>query len=92
MSQARQVLNSLLELVIKLGDLIVGAIIAIEIWLRGQLAMLGLPPLVQTVLLIACAALLILAALRLFGGLVRIAVILVLLLIALHILMPVLHA
>jgi hypothetical protein len=92
MNEVRQVLNSLLELIIRLGDLIVGAIIAIELWLRSQLGILGVPPLIQTVLLIACAALLILAALRLFGGLARIAVILILALIAIHILMPALPA
>jgi hypothetical protein len=92
MNEVRQVLNSLLQLVIRLGDIIVGAIIAIEVWLRTELTTLGVPPLIQTVLLIASALLLIVAALRLFGGLVRIAVILVLALIALHILMPVLHA
>ncbi len=92
MDDINRVLNSLLQLVIGLGDLIVSGILAIEALMRGQLATLGLAPPVQTAILVALAVLLILAALRLFGGLVRIAVVLVLALIAVHILMPVLHA
>jgi hypothetical protein len=92
MDNVNRVLNSLLQLVIGLGNLIVGAIVAIEEWMRGQLATLGISQQIQTVILIALAVVLILAALRLFGGLIRIAVILVLALIAIHILMPVLHA
>jgi hypothetical protein len=85
------VVNSLLQLVIALGDLIVGGIITIELWLRAQLTQFGLPPNIQTVILVALAALLIIASLRLFGGLIRVAVVLVLILIAVHILLPVLQ-
>jgi hypothetical protein len=92
MDNVNRVLNSLLQLVIGLGDLIVGGILAIEEWMRGQLATLGVSPQIQTVILVVLAVVLILAALRLFGGLIRIAVVLVLALIAIHILMPVLHA
>ena len=92
MDQVNSVLKSLLKLMISLGDIIVGAIVAIELWLRTQLGTLGLAPQLQTAVLVVLAILLIVAALRLFGGLVRIAVILVLALIAVHILMPVLHA
>jgi hypothetical protein len=50
---------------------------------------LGLTGPAQTVVMVAIAVVLILAALKLFGGLIRVAAVLVLLLIALHIVMPV---
>ena len=42
-------------------------------------------------LLLAVAAVLVLGALRLFGGVIRIAVVLILLLVAIHIVMPVIQ-
>ena len=88
----RRFVDSLLNIVIQLGHLIVAALVAIELWLRDQLALAGVPPVIQTVLLIAFAALLIVGSLRLFGGLIRVAVVLVLVLFAIHIIMPVLPA
>ncbi len=55
-----------------------------EALLRDQLLTVGLSPLAQTVVLIAIVAFLATAALRLFVGLLRIATVLILLLIALH--------
>ena len=88
MDSFRHVASTLLQLLIQLGDLIVAGIVTIELWLRAQLAQFGLPPNIQTAILVVLAALLIIGALRLFGGLIRIAVVLVLILIAIHILMP----
>ena len=82
--------NSLLQLLVQVGGMIMAGLIAIELWLRGQLAQFGLQPQVQTVIMLAFAALLIVASLRLFGGLIRAVVILVLLLVAIHIVLPVL--
>jgi hypothetical protein len=86
-----RIINSLLQFLIRLGDLIVGVIVTIELWLRAQLMQLGVAPPVQTAILIALAVVLILGSLRLFGGLIRVAVVLILILIAIHILMPVLQ-
>jgi hypothetical protein len=83
-------INSLLHLLVQIGDLLVAGLVAVELWVRGQLATFGLPPAVQTVIMLALAAVLILGSLRLFGGLIRIIVLLVLILIAIHILLPVL--
>jgi len=83
-------INSLLQLLIQIGDLIVAGLIAVELWLRGQLAEFGLSPAFQTLIMLAFAALLILASLRLFGGLIRAGIILVLVLMAIHIVLPVL--
>jgi hypothetical protein len=85
----RRALDSILQLILRIGDLIVAGILTIELWLRGQLEQFGLSPIIQTTILVVLAALLIVGSLRLFGGLIRIAVILVLLLIAIHILFPV---
>ena len=92
MDQVNSVLDSLLKLIISLGNIIVDAIVSIELWMRTQLTTMGLSPQLQTVVLVVLAIVLIVAALRLFGGLVRIAVILVLALIAVQILKPALHA
>jgi len=83
-------INSLLQLLIRIGDLIMAGLLAVELWLRGQLAELGLPPAFQTLIMLAFAVLLILASLRLLGGLIRAAIILVLVLMAIHIVLPVL--
>ena len=91
MDSFAHIINSLLQLLIRLGDIIVGGIVTLELWMRGQLSELGLAPPVQTVVMVAIAVVLILAAFKLFGGLIRVAVVLVLLLIALHIVMPVLR-
>jgi hypothetical protein len=86
-----RVINNLLQLLIQIGNLIVGWIVMLEVWLRAQLAQLGVAQQMQTAILIAVAVVLILASLKLFGGLIRVAAVLVLILIAIHILMPVLQ-
>jgi hypothetical protein len=83
-------INSVLQLLVQIGNLIVAGLIAFELWVRAQLAAVGMAPSLQTVVMLSLAALLILGALRLFGGLIRAIVILVLILIAIHILLPVL--
>lgn len=88
MDSLTHVINSLLQLLIQLGNMIIAAIVTVELWLRGQLTQLGLPQDFQTVILIMLAVVLIIGSLRLFSGLIRVAVVLVLLLIAIHIVMP----
>lgn len=92
MQNVKHLVDTLLHLVVRIGHLLVSAIIAIELWIRNELSHAGLPPALQTVLMLAVAGLLILGALRLFGGLVRIAVVLLVVLIAIHIILPVLPA
>jgi hypothetical protein len=82
--------NGLLQFLIRLGNFIVGLLISFELWLRAQLGQFGFSANVQTAIMIAVAAVLILGSLRLFGGLIRIAVVLILILVAIHILLPVL--
>ena len=91
MDSLAHIIRSLLDLLIQLGNIIVAALITVEVWLRAQLTHFGLPPPIQTAILIAVAALLIIGSLRLFGGLIRVAVVLVLILIAIHVALPVLQ-
>lgn len=91
MDSFKHVIDSLLQLLVQLGNIIVGWIVIIEDALRRQLMQLGVAPQLQTIILLAVAVILILGALKLFGGLIRVAVVLVLLLIAIHVLMPILH-
>jgi hypothetical protein len=52
---------------------------------------MGVAPAAQTLILVLVAVLLILGSLRLFGGLIRVAAVLILMLIAIHILLPVIQ-
>ena len=63
----------------------------LELWLRSELQQFGAPHAVQTLILLAVAAVLVVGSLQLFGGLIRIAVVLILLLIAIHIVMPIIQ-
>ncbi len=89
--QFKHEVESLLNLLVQAGNLILAGLLAIEVWSRGQLAAMGLAPAMQTVLMVALAAVLLIAALRLFGGLIRVAVVLVMILVVLHVLLPVLQ-
>ena len=78
--------TALLEFLQHAGVVTVHAVSKGENWLREQLLGLGLPRNAQTVILVAMIALLIVSAVRLVAGLLRVAVLLVLSLIAIHIL------
>ncbi len=82
-------LDALLQLLNQLGRLLLAAVVAIELWLRTQFTLLGLPPVIQTALMVGVAVMLILAALRLFGGLIRVAVVVLLLLVVIHVVLPI---
>ena len=88
MDSFTRMVHSLLDLLITLGNLIVGALVSVELWLRAQLTHAGLPPEIQTVILLVVAILLVIGSLQLFGGLIRVAVVLVLILIAIHVVLP----
>jgi hypothetical protein len=83
-------IDALLQILMRIGDLVLAAIVAVELWLRAALRQIGLPPGAQTAILIAVAVVLIVWALRLLGGLIRVAVVLVVLLVAIHLLWPIL--
>jgi hypothetical protein len=81
-------LNAFVQLLVQIGDMLVAAVVAAELWLRGQLATLGVAPPLQSAIMIGLAIVLILSAFRLFGGLIRMVVVLVLVLVVVHIVMP----
>jgi hypothetical protein len=84
-------IDTLLKLLIQFGVAVAAILTEFELLLRGELQLLGVPHTIQTLILLAVAALLVLGSLRLFGGLIRIAVVLILVLIAIHIVMPVIQ-
>ncbi len=89
MERVDQAISKLLALIRSLVDLVLSGLAAIEMWLRGQLAGLGVAPSIQTIILIAVAVVLIAVTLRLFGGVLRAVVVTFLVLLALHTLIPV---
>jgi hypothetical protein len=76
--------TALLEFLRQVGVVTANLLSAFEYTLRDQLLDLGVPRTVQTVILVAIMALLVVGAARLFVGLFRVAAVAVLLLIALH--------
>jgi hypothetical protein len=88
----KDAVDTLLQLIVQFGVAVAGLLSAFELWLRGQLQQMGVPHTLQTVLLIAVAVVLVLGSLRLFGGLIRVVVVLILLAMAIHIFMPVIES
>ena len=86
-----EAISSLLTIILGLFGLIVTGIAAIEDFLRGQLAAAGISGQTQTIILIASAVLLILAAFRLFGGILGVLITIFLILLMVHILVPGMH-
>jgi hypothetical protein len=84
-------INALLKLLTQFGLALAAILTGLELWLRGELRQLGVPQAAQTLILLVVAVLLILGSLRLFGGLIRVAAVLILMLIAIHILLPVIQ-
>ena len=89
MDNLQHVLTTLLRVSVELGYILLNTLVNIEEWTRDRLGQFGLSANVQTAIMIGVALGLILVALRLFGGLIRFIVIVALLLIAVHILLPV---
>ncbi len=92
MADLKDAVDTLLQLIVQFGVAVAGLLSAFELWLRGQLQQMGVPHTLQTVLLIAVAVVLVLGSLRLFGGLIRVVVVLILLAMAIHIFMPVIES
>ena len=91
MKNLQTTIDTLLKLLTEFGLAVAAILTRLELWLREELQHLGVPHTVQTPILLAVAVLLILGSLRLFGGLIRVAAVLILMLIAIHILLPVIQ-
>ena len=85
-------IDLLLSLIAGLFGLIVAGIAAVEHGLREALAPMGIGAEGQNIILLAVAVLLIVGAIRLFGGIFAILITVVLVLLMLHILLPSLGA
>ena len=90
-SAVEQAINFLLALVLGLFGLIVTAIATIENSLRGLLTEAGISGQVQGIVLVVTAVLIILAALRLFGGIFGVLITILLILLVVHIFVPGMH-
>jgi hypothetical protein len=84
-------INSLLRFLRQLSVVIANLLTQFEYWLRERLQDIGLPHTLQTAILLGVAVLLVLGALRLFAGLIRVAVVLILMLLVIHLVMPVIQ-
>jgi hypothetical protein len=88
MNDLERFISDLSRLLLRIGESFVAGLEAVEIALRDQLTIMGVSPPVQTVLLVLAAVALILITVRLFGGLIRFAIVVVLILLALNLLLP----
>ena len=84
-------MNGLLSLIVELGTFILGLFEALDHGLRRLLTQSGVPGDVQTAVLVVVAILFFVAALRLFGGVFRVLIVLLLLLFLVQLVLPGLH-
>ena len=89
MGNVQDAIDTLLKLLTQFGLAVAAILTQLELWLRDELQHLGVPHTVQTLILLVVAAVLVLGRYSRFGGLIRVAVVLILVLIAIHIVMPV---
>ena len=91
MGNLESAINSLLRFLRQLSVVIANLLTQFEYWLHERLQDIGLPHTLQTAILLGVAVLLVLGALRLFAGLIRVAVVLILMLLVIHLVMPVIQ-
>ncbi len=84
----QQAIDLATSLIFGLFHLIVLAIASVESVLRATLIPMGIGPVGQNIVLLAVALVMILGAIRFFGGIFAILIIIVLALLMLHILLP----
>ncbi len=92
MHQLDHAITALLALFRAASDVVLAGLAAVEQWLRVQLTGLGVAPGLQTAIMLAAAVVLAVLVLRVFGGVIRILLIVFLILLALHVLLPLAHA
>lgn len=88
MDQGRQALDAVFAFLSSVLGALLPLVGQTETWLRGQMAALGVPPELQTAAVLAVAVLLLLTVLRALGGLLRIAVVVVLIALVVQALAP----
>jgi hypothetical protein len=88
MNDLSRLVGDITRLLLRAGEAFVSWLEAVEISFRDQMTIMGVSPPVQTVLMVLAAIALIVLSVRLFGGLIRFAVILILALLAINLLLP----
>lgn len=88
MDQGRQALDSALVFLSSVLGAVLPLLGQTEAWLRGQMAVLGVPPQWQTAAVLAVVAVLLLAVLRVLGGLIRVALVVALIALVVRALAP----
>lgn len=91
MDQIRDAVDALLRLLVSLLHIIFAGVAQVEFWLRAELTRLGVEQRLQSAILIAAAVVLLIAVLRVFGGLLRVLVALFLVFLAIQLLRPIIH-
>jgi hypothetical protein len=91
MDQIRDAVDALLRLLLSLLNIIFAGVAQVELWLRAELTRLGVEQRLQSAILIATAVVLLVAVLRVFGGLLRVLVALFLVFLAIQLLRPIIH-
>ena len=91
MEKVDQAIDALLALFATAADAVLAGLAAIEEWVRLQLTSVGLAPQFQTAIMVAFAVVLLLLVLRVFGGVIRVLLVLFLILLALHVVLPLAH-
>jgi len=92
MDQISRAANGLLALIVSLFDVILAGIGVIELWIRAQLTALRVPAPIGTAILIVLAVILIVTAIRLFGGVFRLLILTFLVLLMIQVLVSVAQA
>ncbi len=92
MQRVSQVIETVLALFRTGLDWTLGLLVAAEQWLGTQLTAAGVPHDIQAPIMVAVAIVLLLLVLRIFGGVIRVLLVIFLILLALHAVMPLVHA
>lgn len=88
MDQGRQVLDTALAFLSSVLGVVLPLVGQTEAWMRGQMAVLGVPPGLQTAAVLAVVALMLLTVLRALSGLVRVALVAALIALVVQVLAP----
>lgn len=88
MDQGRQALDAALAFLSSVLGAVLPLLGQTEAWLRGQMAVLGVPPQWQTAAVLAALAVLLLGVLRVLGGLIRVALVVALIALVVRALAP----
>ena len=88
MDDVMRVVDDVLQLIVHLGEMLLGSMETIGQVLRDQMTNLGVPIQAQSIVLVLLAIAAVLLAVRVLGGLLRFAVIVVLIILAIRLALP----